>query len=70
MKFKALEKLTELESNPEFADKINTFYKHLSEAKSHNQALNVIVTGGVTNKNILKVQSRIGKTLQRIVLKI
>ena len=69
-KNKALSKLEELENHPEFHDILNRFFKRLGNYTNHNQALNVLATGGVKNRNILKVQSRIGKNSSKIDLRI
>ena len=57
----AMEKLKNLSEKPENAGSINTWAKRMVDAKTDTQALNVITTGGVKNKKILAVQSRIAK---------
>lgn len=57
----AIEILKTMSQQPENANVINKWSNRLLKAKTNTQKLNVMATGGVTNKNILKVQSRIAK---------
>ena len=54
-----------MSDKPENAKVLNTFSNRLLNAKTESQKLNVVATGGVTNKNILRVQSRIAKSSQK-----
>lgn len=58
---RAIAILNTLKENPEHAKAINTWAKRLTNSKNDNQAINVLATGGVSNKKILAVQSRIAK---------
>ena len=41
---------------------VNKWTKRINNSKNDNQLLNVLATGGVSNKSILAVQSRISKS--------
>ena len=59
---KAMQIMSELKDKNENSKLINKWCKRLVNAKTDNQRMNVIATGGISNKNILKVQSRIAKS--------
>ena len=56
-----LEDIMKLSEKPECADVINNMSRRYKKCKTLSQKLNVLATGGITNKNILAVQSRIAK---------
>ena len=58
---KGIEILKNLGDLPQYSKVLNKFYERLTKAKSVNSQINVIATGGVSNRNILRVQSRIKK---------
>ena len=59
---KAMQIMSELKDKNENSKLINKWFKRLINAKTDNQRMNVIATCGISNKNILKVQSRIAKS--------
>ena len=58
---KAHQMLDALGSKLENIQQINTWTSRFVKCKTDSQRINFLMTGGVTNKNILKVQSRITK---------
>ena len=57
----AIEVIKKMSKKPENSNILNVWSKRILKAKNDSQVINVIATGGVTNKNILSVQSRIRK---------